>query len=72
MFITNNKHINSFSQFQDKEVATLIENLYTKFKMYVTKYESPDTKEASQPLLSHLERINDFLVKRGTRFLTGN
>ncbi|KAF7265834.1 hypothetical protein GWI33_020904 [Rhynchophorus ferrugineus] len=57
---------------QDKEVATLIENLYTKFKMYVTKYESLDTKEASQPLFSHLERINDFMVKRGTRFLTGD
>ncbi|XP_023021707.1 chloride intracellular channel protein 5 [Leptinotarsa decemlineata] len=57
---------------QDKEVATLIENLYTKFKMYVRKYESPDTSESRQPLLSHLERINDFLAKRGTRFLTGD
>jgi chloride intracellular channel protein 2 len=58
--------------FQDKEVATLIENLYTKFKMYVTKFESTDSKEASQPLFSHLERINDFMAKRGTRFLTGD
>lgn len=57
---------------QDKEVATLIENLYTKFKMYVTKFESTDTKEASQPLYSHLERINDFMAKRATRFLTGD
>ncbi|KAL3273443.1 hypothetical protein HHI36_014887 [Cryptolaemus montrouzieri] len=57
---------------QDKEVATLIENLYTKFKSYITKYESTDTNEASQPLLSQLMKINDFLAKRGTRFLTGD
>lgn len=53
-------------------MATLIENLYTKFKMYVRKFESPDTTECRQPLFSHLERINDFLAKRGTRFLTGD
>ncbi|XP_044759404.1 chloride intracellular channel exc-4 [Coccinella septempunctata] len=57
---------------QDKEVATLIENLYTKFKIYITKYESTDTTEASQPLLSQLMKINDFLAKRATRFLTGD
>lgn len=57
---------------QDKEVATLIENLYTKFKIYITKYESTDANEASQPLLSQLMKINDFLAKRGTRFLTGD
>lgn len=57
---------------QDKEVATLIENLYTKFKAYITKYESTDPKEGVQPLLSQLQKINDFLLKRGTRFLTGD
>ncbi|CAH0564814.1 unnamed protein product [Brassicogethes aeneus] len=59
---------------QDKEVATLIENIYTKFKSYVTKSVSDNkiSTAPNPPLLQHLERINDFLGKRGTRFLTGD
>lgn len=53
---------------QDKEVATLIENLYGKLKlMLVKKDEAKNTA-----LLTHLRKINDHLAARNTRFLTGD
>ncbi|XP_022903490.1 chloride intracellular channel Clic [Onthophagus taurus] len=53
---------------QDKEVATLIENLYSKLKLILVK---KDEKKNNQ-LTSHLKRINEHLQKRETRFLTGD
>ncbi|EDW38660.1 GL15377 [Drosophila persimilis] len=53
---------------QDKEVATLIENLYVKLKLMLVKKD--DAK--NNVLLSHLKKINDHLANRNTRFLTGD
>lgn len=53
---------------QDKEVASLIENLYSKLKLLLLKKD--DT--AVNSLLFHLRKINDHLGKTGTRFLTGD
>lgn len=53
---------------QDKEVATLIENLYSKLKLVLV--DKDDTRIAQ--LLSHLRKINEHLAKRDTRFLTGD
>jgi glutathione S-transferase len=53
---------------QDKEVATLIENLYSKLKLLLLKND--DSKINS--LLSHLLKINEHLGRNGTRFLTGD
>ncbi|KAL7637592.1 UNVERIFIED_CONTAM: hypothetical protein RMT77_012320 [Armadillidium vulgare] len=53
---------------QDKEVASKIENVYSKFKLMLLKKD-----EASKNiLLAHLRKINDHLEQRGTRFLTGD
>lgn len=54
--------------FQDKEVATIIENLYSKLKLMLVKKD--DSKNNS--LLTHLKKINDHLQTRNTRFLTGD
>lgn len=53
---------------QDKEVATLVENLYSKLKLMLLKKD--DTKTNS--LMSHLRKINEHLGRKGTRFLTGD
>ncbi|XP_055909288.1 chloride intracellular channel exc-4 isoform X2 [Eupeodes corollae] len=53
---------------QDKEVATLIENLYSKLKLMLVKKD----ENKNNALLSHLKKINDHLASRGTRFLTGD
>jgi len=53
---------------QDKEVATLIENLYSKLKLMLLKKDDTSTNS----LLSHLRKINDHLGQKGTRFLTGD
>lgn len=53
---------------QDKEVATLIENLYSKLKLMLIKKDSASTHS----LLSHLRKINDHLARKGSRFLTGD
>jgi len=53
---------------QDKEVATLIENVYSKFKLMLTKKDDQSNKN----LLLRLEKINDHLGNKGTRFLTGD
>ncbi|XP_057364948.1 chloride intracellular channel Clic-like [Daphnia carinata] len=53
---------------QDKDVATRIENVYSKFKLMLLKKE-----EASKnALLSQLRKIDEHLGKRGNRFLTGD
>lgn len=53
---------------QDKEVASLIENLYSKLKLLLLKKD----ENSVNSLLSHLRKINDHLGKTGTRFLTGD
>ncbi|EDS42605.1 chloride intracellular channel 6-like protein [Culex quinquefasciatus] len=53
---------------QDKEVATLIENLYSKLKLMLVKKD----ENKNNALLAHLRKINDHLAARGTRFLTGD
>lgn len=57
-----------FSLAQDKEVATLIENVYSKLKLMLLNKE--ENKNSS--LLGHLKKINDHLAARATRFLTGD
>lgn len=53
---------------QDKDVASRIENVYSKFKLMLLKKE-----EASKnALLSQLKKIDEHLGKRGNRFLTGD
>lgn len=53
---------------QDKEVATLIENLYSKLKLVLVKKD----EHKNNVLLAHLKRINDHLQHRNSRFLTGD
>ncbi|XP_018023203.1 chloride intracellular channel exc-4 [Hyalella azteca] len=53
---------------QDKEVASKIENVYSKFKLMLVKRD-----DASRNVLQrHLRAINDHLAQRDTRFLTGD
>lgn len=56
---------------QDKEAATLIENLYSKLKLALMR-KADDNGKPPMPLLSHLRKINDHLSKKQTRFLTGD
>ncbi|XP_046405188.1 chloride intracellular channel exc-4 isoform X2 [Ischnura elegans] len=53
---------------QDKEVATLIENLYGKLKLMLLKKD--ETKMNN--LMMHLRKIDEHMGKKGTRFLTGD
>ena len=54
---------------QDKEVATLIENLYSKLKLVLVKKD----EQKNNALLNHLKKIYDHLSNRqNTRFLTGD
>lgn len=48
---------------QDKEVASLIENLYSKLKLVLVRKD----EQKSAALLSHLGRIDALLARRGTR-----
>lgn len=57
-----------FAFSQDKEVATLIENIYSKLKLMLVKKD----ENKNNALLGHLRKINDHLLQRGTRFLTGD
>lgn len=53
---------------QDKDVAKIMENIYSKFKIMLLKKD-----EASKSaLLGHLRKVNDHLEKTGNRFLTGD
>ncbi|XP_050677232.1 chloride intracellular channel exc-4 isoform X2 [Leptidea sinapis] len=53
---------------QDKEVASLIENLYSKLKLVLVRKD----EQKSAALRAHLGRIDALLERRGTRFLTGD
>merc|ERR1712029_272662 len=53
---------------KDPETAKLIENLYSKFKLALSRNE-PHTK---QSLLRHLEAIDKHLGERKTKFITGD
>lgn len=53
---------------QDKEVATKIENIYSKFKLMLTKQD----ESTQNVLLSNLKKIDEHLGMKGTRFLTGD
>lgn len=52
---------------QDKDVAQIIENVYSKFKLMLMKKD-----EASKNnLIAHLKKISNHLDEKGSRFLTG-
>jgi len=53
---------------QDKEVAHIIENIYSKFKLMLTKRD----ETSKNNLLQNLNKINDHLGRKHTRFLTGD
>ncbi|TRY72648.1 hypothetical protein TCAL_01155 [Tigriopus californicus] len=53
---------------QDKEVASKIENVYSKFKIMLLKKD----ESSKNNLLSNLKKINDHLGEKGSRFLTGD
>lgn len=48
---------------QDKEVASLIENLYSKLKLVLVRKD----EQKSAALRSHLARIDGLLERRATR-----
>lgn len=52
---------------RDKEVASTIENVYSKFKIMLLKKEAVSKSN----LLANLKKINDHLEAKGSRFLTG-
>jgi len=54
--------------FSDKETATVIENLYSKFKLMLTKQDETSAKS----LMTQLRNINRHLESRNSRFLTGD
>jgi len=53
---------------QDKDVASRIENVYSKFKLMLLKKD----ETSKNALLSQLSKIDEHLAKRGNRFLTGD
>lgn len=53
---------------QDKDVAVLIENVYSKFKLLLLKKDAG----SAEVLHRHLSAINDHLGRRDSRFLTGD
>jgi len=53
---------------QDKEVAGIIENVYSKFKLMLIKKDD----NSKNSLVSQLTKINQHLEGRGYRFLTGD
>lgn len=60
MCVNSNKTLNNF---QDKEVASLIENLYSKLKLVLVRKD----EQKSASLRSHLARIDGLLERRATR-----
>ncbi|XP_066597357.1 chloride intracellular channel Clic [Prorops nasuta] len=57
---------------QDKEVATLIENLFSKLKLLLLNAKDKDKDPKSSSLMAHLRKIDEHLGRKGTRFLTGD
>jgi len=53
---------------QDKEVAGIIENVYSKFKLMLIKKD----ETSKNSLVAQLTRINSHLEDKGYRFLTGD
>lgn len=53
---------------QDKDTATVIENLYSKFKLMLTRRD----EQSKKSLLHQLSNIDTHLQKGGERFLTGD
>ena len=53
---------------QDKEVAGIIENVYSKFKLMLIKKDD----NSKNSLVSQLTKINLHLDGKGVRFLTGD
>ncbi|XP_055926516.1 chloride intracellular channel exc-4-like [Argiope bruennichi] len=53
---------------QDKDTATVIENLYSKFKLMLTRRD----EQAKRALLNQLRNIDAHLEKKQGRFLTGD
>jgi hypothetical protein len=52
---------------RDKEVASTIENVYSKFKIMLLKKDAV----CKSNLMANLKKINDHLEAKGSRFLTG-
>lgn len=52
----------------DKDVGTLISNVYGKFKLMMVKKDEPSKKA----LVNQLKKIDEYLAKTGMRFLTGD
>lgn len=53
---------------QDKDTATVIENLYSKFKLMLTRRD----QQSKRALLNQLKNIDAHLGKKEGRFLTGD
>jgi len=53
---------------QDKEVASIIENVYSKFKLMLIKKD----EQSKNSLIAQLTKINTHLEDKGSRFLTGD
>jgi len=53
---------------QDKEVAGIIENVYSKFKLMLIKKD----ESSKNSLVAQLNKINTHLETKGYRFLTGD
>lgn len=53
---------------QDKEVAKIIENVYSKFKLMLIKKDDA----SKNSLISQLSKISSHLEEKGSRFLTGD
>ena len=52
----------------DKDVGTLIENVYGRFKVMLLKKD----QQSKNALLNQLKKIDEYLGKTGMRFLTGD
>lgn len=57
---------------RDKEVALLIENVYSKFKIMLNSPIQQKKEQAKANLLGNLQKINNHLESRDKRFLTGD
>ncbi|CAG0889140.1 unnamed protein product [Cyprideis torosa] len=53
---------------RDIEVSKKIENVYNKFKIFLTRKD----EHSKNVLMSHLKKIDEHLASKGTRFLTGD
>lgn len=56
---------------QDKEVATLVETIFSKLKLLLISKDK-DMDPMNSSLMTHLRKIDEHLGRKGTRFLTGD